>query len=200
MPIAAALLLGVLGQVTPAPNSILQLVQRDGRFKMLSQLLHTTGLDHNLSGHGGPAYTLIAPTDAAFNKLPLDARKAVLNQDRFGASIIGGHLLNGKYGTMSFTNGISPQGQPLRHHLKSFGETYIDTESTAKGLTINGAKVIGELFAGNGIILVVDRVLPVVIDAPRSSGFSRVLPAEILRWGLGKYRPRSASDRSDIID
>lgn len=174
---------------SPNPGSINDIVQHDSRFTLLGKLLQITGMDMSLSGDGGLGYTLFAPTDAAFRKLPPKVLQAILTRDRLGAPIVGGHLLQGKYGLMSFTNGVAPVGQPLRYHLKSIRDDYIDTEVTRSGtVVVNGVNIIDQKSAKNGMILAVDGVMPIIIDPPRNEGLSRALPAELYRWNLGRYR------------
>jgi uncharacterized surface protein with fasciclin (FAS1) repeats len=63
-------------QTSPlAPSgNIVEIISKGVHFKKLTAALKLTGLDKILSGKG--LYTLFAPSDAAFNKLP----KATLNE------------------------------------------------------------------------------------------------------------------------
>jgi uncharacterized surface protein with fasciclin (FAS1) repeats len=78
--LGAGLVVMILGtshaQTSPlAPTgNIAQIISKGTHFKKLSAALKLTGLDKTLSGKG--LYTLFAPSDAAFNKIP----KATLNE------------------------------------------------------------------------------------------------------------------------
>jgi len=195
----AALVLSVLSQAAPPKlNTILQELMKNGHFRDTITLLHTTGLDHQV-GANGHDYTLFAVPDSAYAKLPAEARKAILNQDRFGSSIAGNHLLTGKYGYDSFINGTSALGQPLTHTVKTWAETTFTTISRPNGLFIGKVKVLRDIPCSNGTIMVVDGFIPYEIPAPKGLGLERVIPAEILKWGLGRYRPVKPLPATGII-
>lgn len=175
----------------PTPDSITEAVIADSRFRMLHRVLRATGMDTILD-RKAPSYTLFAPTDAAFQKLPRPILNELLTRDGLSYPLAGAHILEGKYGIESFTNGTAPLGQPLRHRLKTWGDTYLHTEVSRSGrLTANGAKVVEQIHTPNGNILVIDTVMPAIIDPPRPNGLSRSLPSELFQWSLGKYeRPK----------
>jgi uncharacterized surface protein with fasciclin (FAS1) repeats len=174
----------------------MEALERDGRFKQLGKMLKNTGMDSYLKSD--QPYTLFAPVDKAFGKLPADVRKAIVDGDDSGSRLAMGFVIKGNYGIISFTNGVSPIGKPLTHKLNTFSETFITTVSEKGELTVNGAKVLGEIYAANGTIIVVDKVIPVVMSAPAKSGLTRVLPKNLLKWGLGQYV--LPAQRSDGID
>jgi uncharacterized surface protein with fasciclin (FAS1) repeats len=174
----------------------MEALERDGRFKQLGKMLKNTGLDSYLKS--GQEYTLFAPVDKAFDKLPTDVRKAIVETDADGSGLAMGLVVKGKYGIISFTNGASAIGKPLTHKLNTFSETFITTVSEKGKLTVNGAQVLGEIYAANGTIIIVDKVIPVVMSAPAKSGLTRVLPKNLLKWGLGQYV--LPAQRSDGID
>lgn len=161
-------------------------IDKDPRFTILRKLLKATGMDTTLGGSKN--YTLFAPTDAAFKKLPEEALKAILeDEDHIGSMVMVAHVLAEKYGVISFANGVSAPGEPLRHQLKMFSDSYLTTVCERRGLVANGAFVTGELYASNGTVLIVDTVMPLVIDSPRPNGVSRSAPEDMFDWGLAKY-------------
>jgi len=168
-------------------DTITDKINKDSRFTILRKLLKTTGMDTILAS--SKYYTLFAPTDAAFKKLPPDVLKAVVENDRIGSQVVMAHVLANKYGIVSFMNGTSAPGQPLTHRLKTFTESYLTTVCEKRGLTANDSLVTGELYTGNGAILIVDTVMPLIIDRPLSEGLSRSAPHEMFEWGLAKYIP-----------
>jgi len=189
MPIAAALAFALVGQVDQTNKSINEVLEADGRFTVLQKLVKATGLNQSFSGTGQKSYTLFAPTDAAFKKLPPEALKGLIGNDRLSWPLMCGHVLNGKYSLLSFINGISAPGQPLQHDLSSEFETYIRVVSTTKGgVVANGAKIVDQIMTSNGAILVLDKVMPTFIEPPRREGLSRSLPQVLFKWGLAGYR------------
>lgn len=182
---------GLASAQEPIGESINDLVERDTRFTILRKLMKTTGTNMTLSG-GRQDRTLFAPTDAAFRKLPPNVLKAILGNDRLAAPIVMAHILPGKYGIMTFNNGTAPLGQPLRHHVLTANGDHIHTVATKTGeIFANGAKIIGERYAKNGTILIIDAIMPVTIDPPRREGLSRSVPEELFRWGLARYNKPS---------
>jgi uncharacterized surface protein with fasciclin (FAS1) repeats len=172
-------------QQSTLKGNIVETLEKDGRFTQLRKMLKTTGIETFLSASG--PYTIFAPVDKAFFKLPVNVRKAIVETDANGSQLVSGFVLRGKYGMVSFTNGTSARGKPLTHQMKSFADTFLTTISRNGKLEVNGASIIGEIITSNGTILIIDKVIPVIISAPAKTGPSRALPQNLLKWGLGKY-------------
>ena len=118
-----------------------------GNFKTLAAALTAAGLVDTLKGPG--PFTVFAPTDAAFAKIPkadLDALladkaklTAVLTYHVLGAKVMAADVKAGKVATV--------QGSEL-------------TISTTGGVTVDRAKVTAtDIVADNGVIHVIDTVL-----------------------------------------
>jgi transforming growth factor-beta-induced protein len=167
---AAALAIGpgvLLSPVTAAPppagtsNSIVDIAAGAGRFNTLVAALGATGLDQVLAGEG--PFTVFAPTDAAFAKLPPGTVETLLlpeNQDLL-ASILLYHVVPGtvtaaEVVTLDFAQTVN--GQRVDINLIG-GEVLIDR-----------AKLLAaDIFADNGVIHVIDSVLlPVTTDLPET--------------------------------
>ena len=123
-----------------------------GNFSTLAAALGAAGLISTLKGEG--PFTVFAPTDDAFAKVPAETLSQLLqpeNKEKLKA-ILSYHVLRGKvtsHQAIKLAPGAAPtvQGQSVR----------IMNE---EGLKINDAKVIApDVEATNGVIHVIDRVL-----------------------------------------
>jgi uncharacterized surface protein with fasciclin (FAS1) repeats len=83
-------------QISPlAPTgNIAQIISKGVHFKKLSAALKLTGLDKILSGKG--FYTLFAPSDAAFNKIPKATLTELLGNKTLLTKILLYHVVPGK--------------------------------------------------------------------------------------------------------
>ncbi|MGZ5035453.1 MAG: fasciclin domain-containing protein [Usitatibacter sp.] len=119
-----------------------------GNFVTLSNALKAAGLVAALKGIG--PFTLFAPTDEAFRKLPPGELEKLLKDRPRLAAIINAHVIEGAVLSNDVTDGDRPslEGQPLAF------------KTTGTGFTVNGAKVSrNEIEACNGVIHPIDRVL-----------------------------------------
>ena len=123
-----------------------------GNFSTLAAALGAAGLISALKGEG--PFTVFAPTDDAFAKIPAETLSQLLqpeNKEKLKA-ILTYHVLKGKvtsHQAMNLAPGAAPtvQGQSVK--IKNEG-----------GLKINDARVIApDVEATNGVIHVIDNVL-----------------------------------------
>ena len=121
-----------------------------GNFSTLATALTAAGLVETLKGDG--PFTVFAPTDEAFAKLPQQTLSDLLkpeNKEKLTA-ILTYHVVSGKITASqvaSMSKAITVQGQSL-------------TVDTKDGVKINDAKVIAaDVEASNGVIHVIDTVL-----------------------------------------
>jgi uncharacterized surface protein with fasciclin (FAS1) repeats len=119
-------------------------------FSTLATALGAAGLIETLKGEG--PFTVFAPTDAAFAKVPQQTLDDLLqpeNQQRL-AAILNYHVMAGKvtsHEVIAMNSATTLQGQTL--HI-----------SKQDGVKINEAKVIvTDVEATNGVIHVIDSVL-----------------------------------------
>lgn len=152
----ALITLGLLPAVAVAQNgtSKLDLVQtavRAEQFKTLAAALKAAGLVETLRGKG--PFTVFAPTDAAFAKLPRGTVEKLLepqNRRRL-AEILTYHVVAGRVDARTavrLARADTLQGEPL-------GIRIVDGR-----LSIGGATVVtNDVAASNGVIHVIDRVL-----------------------------------------
>jgi uncharacterized surface protein with fasciclin (FAS1) repeats len=119
-----------------------------GSFNTLATALKAAGLIETLKGPG--PFTVFAPTDAAFAKLPAGALEGLLADKAKLTAVLTYHVVAGKVmaaDAAKLTSAKTVQGTDLK----------IDATN---GVTINGAKVIqADIIASNGVIHVIDTVL-----------------------------------------
>ena len=141
-----------------APGDVVAELSASGEFSMLVAALQAADLVTTLEGDG--PFTVFAPTDAAFDDLPMGAMNALLI-DPTGdlAQILLYHVAPGLVATADITDGqelMTLQGSPL---------TLSVTDDKIK---VNGASIVtADLPAANGVIHVIDAVL--VPSAPTAS-------------------------------
>ena len=133
------------------PRNIVQVATQNGSFNTLVAAVKAAGLAETLQGAG--PFTVFAPTDAAFAKLPPGTVDALLANKEALASILTYHVVSGKTVAADITrmNGAMPStvnGQPLNITVSN-GRVYV-----------NGAQVVtADVQASNGVIHVIDAVL-----------------------------------------
>jgi uncharacterized surface protein with fasciclin (FAS1) repeats len=123
-----------------------------GQFKTLAAALQAAGLVDTLKGKG--PFTVFAPTDAAFAKLPAGTVENLLKPENKAqlVKILTYHVLPGKVKSSAIVGKkLSPatvQGQTVA------------VDGTKGGVSVNGAKVVSaDVMASNGIIHVIDTVI-----------------------------------------
>ncbi len=129
-------------------NTIVQTAIEAGNFKTLVEAVRAADLFETLSGEG--PFTVFAPTDEAFAKIPAETLQEVLKDKKQLIKILTYHVLSGKVmakNVMNLNSAKTVEGQDLA----------IDTTN---GVEINNAKVIkADIECTNGVIHVIDTVL-----------------------------------------
>ena len=119
-----------------------------GQFKTLVKAVQEAGLVDTLKGKG--PYTVFAPTDEAFAKLPAGTLEALLKDKQKLAAILTYHVVPGKVMAAQVKTGPvkTVQGQSL-------------TVSAMNGaVMVDKAKVVKtDIVASNGVIHVIDSVV-----------------------------------------
>ena len=123
-----------------------------GQFKTLGGELKAGGLIETLKGPG--PFTVFAPTDAAFAKLPAGTVDNLLKPENKAklVQILTYHVVPGKIMSTSLagkkTNAKTVEGDTLT------------IDASMGGVTVNGAKVVSaDVAADNGVIHVIDTVV-----------------------------------------
>jgi uncharacterized surface protein with fasciclin (FAS1) repeats len=134
-----------------ASKDIVDTAVAAGDFKTLAAALQAAGLVDTLKGKG--PFTVFAPTDAAFAKLPAGTVESLLKPENKAklTSILTFHVVPGNVkaaDVVKLTSAKTVNGQSLA----------IDT--SGGGVKVNGAKVVkADIATSNGTIHVIDTVL-----------------------------------------
>jgi len=131
----------------PANADIVDLAVGAGQFNTLAKALKAAGLIETLKGRG--PFTVFAPTDEAFAKIPADKLNALLADKAALTKVLTYHVVPGKVVAADVRPGSvkTVQGASL-------------TIATTGGVTVDRAKVTKtDLAASNGVIHVIDSVL-----------------------------------------
>lgn len=147
----------VIDTVILPRKNIVETAVAAGSFKTLATALKATGLDKALAGKG--PFTVFAPTDAAFAKLPEGTLEALLQDKARLKSILLHHVVAGR--TMS--DAIPSPTKKQKHtvtEVKSLQGTALVLERSRKGVRVSGASVIeADILTSNGVIHVIDEVI-----------------------------------------
>lgn len=137
--------------IMPETKSIPQVAKDAGSFKTLLAAVEAAGLTDTLLGAG--PFTVFAPTDEAFAKLPAGTVDTLLrpeNRDQLKA-VLTYHVVSGRV----FSDGATKAGTASTLQ----GGTLTISNKGGK-VMINGAKVVSaDIDASNGVIHVIDAVL-----------------------------------------
>ena len=119
-----------------------------GNFTMLVAGIKATGLTDTLNGRG--PFTIFAPTDEAFKKLPTGAWDALLKDTAKLKAVLSYHVITGHVLAQDVKSGdvMTVQGTPLAAVVSS------------SDVQVNGAHVRQrDITASNGVIHVIDAVI-----------------------------------------
>jgi len=132
----------------PPTKDIVDTAVAAGSFKTLAQALTAADLIKTLRSAG--PFTVFAPTDEAFAKLPPGTLEALLKDKARLTAVLTYHVVPGKVlaaDVVKLTQAKTVQGQAVK----------IDT---SHGVMVDAAKVVKtDILATNGVIHVVDSVL-----------------------------------------
>ena len=143
--LAIALTVGL--SVSAYAQDIVDVAVKAGSFKTLVAAVQAAGLVDTLKGPG--PFTVFAPTDEAFAKIPKATLDGLLADKAALAKVLTYHVVSGKVMAADVKAGKvkSVQGQEL-------------TLATTGGVTVNGAKVVAaDVGASNGVIHAIDTVM-----------------------------------------
>jgi uncharacterized surface protein with fasciclin (FAS1) repeats len=119
-----------------------------GRFNTLVKAVQQAGLVETLKGAG--PFTVFAPTDEAFAKLPAGTLEALLKDKAKLAKVLTYHVVAGQVKSGDVKPGAvkTVEGQPIQ--IRTSGGTVM----------VNDAKVTqADIMASNGVIHVIDTVI-----------------------------------------
>lgn len=142
-----ALALGLGMSISAFAADIVDTAVKAGSFKTLVTAVQAAGLVDTLKGPG--PFTVFAPSDEAFAKIPKDKLDALLKDKAALTKVLTYHVVPGKVMAKDVKAGKvkTVQGQEV-------------TLATSGGVTIDGAKVVAtDVAASNGVIHVIDTVI-----------------------------------------
>jgi len=150
--VAAAAATGIAGaSARAAETDIVDTAIAAGQFKTLAAALDGAGLVATLKGQG--PFTVFAPTDAAFAKLPAGTVDDLLRPENKAklAAILTYHVVPGRVTAADVAR--------LKEAKTVNGET-VDVRADGGSVMINDAKVTAaDVAASNGVIHVIDTVI-----------------------------------------
>jgi len=137
-----------------AADDIVDTAVKAGSFNTLVAAVKAAGLVETLKGRG--PFTVFAPTDEAFAKLPKATLESLLKSENKGklASILTYHVVAGKYDAARITGAKSKQ-----YGVKSVQGANIAVD-LRNGVKVSGANVVKtDVLSSNGVIHVIDTVI-----------------------------------------
>ncbi len=146
---AFALLVSSVAFANPnAKADIVDTAVAAGSFKTLAAALEAAGLVDTLKGKG--PFTVFAPTDEAFAKLPAGTIEALLKDKAKLTKILTYHVVAGEVMSKDVKSGM----------VKTIEGSSITVKKDSSGVMVDNAKVVGaDVIASNGVIHVIDTVI-----------------------------------------
>jgi transforming growth factor-beta-induced protein len=149
---ALALSSAVYAKPKPAPRKgIVETAVAAGSFKTLTKALQAAGLVDTLKGKG--PFTVFAPTDEAFSKLPPGTLEDLLKPENKGklTSILTYHVVRGR---------VLATQLAKKHSIKTLNGQLLDISTNGGTVMVDNAKVVkANILCSNGVIHVIDSVL-----------------------------------------
>ena len=136
----------------PAPTKdVLDTVAEAGNFTTLLSALETAGLKDTLKGPG--PFTLFAPDDEAFAKIPQPELERLLKDKKKLTAILGYHVVSG--------NALTATEVAAMPSASSVAGPQIMISSVSGSVKLNGVSSVrsADIKATNGVVHVIDTVL-----------------------------------------
>jgi uncharacterized surface protein with fasciclin (FAS1) repeats len=163
--VSATLLVGVcMGasnsmDTSPSGKNIVDTAIAAGNFKTLVTALQAAGLADTLKRDG--PFTVFAPTDEAFAKIPKDQLNALMANKTQLTALLTYHVVPGKVMSTDLKNGMMVKTVP--------GENLVISLANG-GIMVNDAKVVqADIVSTNGVIHAIDTVLIPMVVAKTSN-------------------------------
>ena len=143
-----AILLGLGLAASAQANDIVDTAVAAGSFKTLATALGAAGLVDTLKGKG--PFTVFAPTDEAFAKIPKADLDALLKDKAKLTAVLTYHVVPGKVMAKDVKAG----------QVKTVQGSNITVSTSYGNVSVNNAKVVKtDIVADNGVIHVIDTVI-----------------------------------------
>ncbi len=148
MIVGATLLASTLSLSARAGGDIVDTAMAGGSFNTLVTAIKAAGLTDTLKGKG--PFTVFAPTDAAFAKIPKASLDALLADKQKLASVLTYHVVPGKVMAADVKSG----------DVKSVQGSSIQVNAEGGAVKVDGASVVkADVEASNGVIHAIDTVI-----------------------------------------
>ena len=146
----SALTAGAPADTPQAPEkNLVQTAAAAGKFKTLASLLKRAGLVRTLEGKG--PYTVFAPTDAAFAKVPKATLAGLARNRAKLRSVLLLHVAKGRLTAAKVTE---------RRSVKTLNGQRLAIRVRGSKVFVGGARVVTpDVTASNGVIHVINKVL-----------------------------------------
>ena len=132
-----------------APSTIVDTAVAAGQFTTLVSLVTQAGLAETLSGTG--PYTVFAPTDAAFKKVPKKTLKALGKDKAKLKAVLLYHVASGR---------LAAKRVVKRSSIKTLNGKRVKIRVRGQNVFVNRSKVVtADVRASNGVIHAINRVL-----------------------------------------
>lgn len=134
----------------PAPGSVASVIHDGVTFSILAKAVKAAELEETLSGKG--PFTVFAPTDEAFGKLPSGALEKLLlpeNKEKL-RTLLTYHVIAGQFLASSLKDG----------EVKTLSGDKVKVDVDGKTIEVDEAKVVStDVIANNGVFHAVDKVM-----------------------------------------
>jgi uncharacterized surface protein with fasciclin (FAS1) repeats len=141
------------GVMVPELRSIEEIVAQDERFATLRAAIGAAGLGPQLGAENSGPWTVLAPSNDAFAKIPADALKALLADRPALTAVLAAHVLP----TAIRRDEMLAQGSART----LMGDGTVAFALSSGAITVEGARIeVADIEAANGVIHIIDRVLP----------------------------------------
>ena len=137
--------------------TIVETAQQDGNFKKLLSASKSVGVDKALQGKG--PFTLFAPDDAAFEKVPATKLQALMNPNNLEKlkTVLGSHLVTGVLTLEDIEGGLTTNDGAMVATVNNMPLVFKRENGT---ITVNGARFRkAPIRVENGLIYIIDTVL-----------------------------------------
>jgi uncharacterized surface protein with fasciclin (FAS1) repeats len=147
--VAAAVVPGATARPASINANIVQTAVKAGQFKTLVSLVKKAGLATTLSGKG--PYTVFAPTDAAFKKVPQSTLNALAKDKAKLKAVLLYHVVKGK---------VTAKQVVKLKSAKTLNGQSVSIKVSGGKVYVGGARVVqADVGASNGVIHVINKVL-----------------------------------------
>ncbi|XP_023387779.1 transforming growth factor-beta-induced protein ig-h3 [Pteropus vampyrus] len=136
--------------ISTITNNIQQIIEIEDTFETLRAAVAASGLNNLLEGDG--QFTLLAPTNEAFEKIPAETLNRILGDPEALRDLLNNHILKSAMCAEAIVAGLS---------VETLQGTTLEVGCSGDMLTINGKAIISnkDTLATNGVIHHIDELL-----------------------------------------